>query len=241
MLLHSWHHTYYIYHSLHHPIWCFTQFLIAISVISFAVIRWILLRKIDCCINCMCSPIHWNLNVCYVYLGFITKWKDYVFTDTIHMVKVRRISPQCNTLLCPIASSRLSEGYTFVCTVPCCLWPHSNRLEPQTWITYIERLVVPALIDDFLQLCDKFSGAELNINSSTLEIVRVLSSIRVATIFPLTSYHTSTTLSREALRPQNLNVHYLPLPCILTSPPSSPNHLKKHSSKCRILDTHIGQ
>jgi len=39
-------------------------------------------------------------------------------------------------------------------------------------------------------------------------------------------YHTTTTMSREALRPRILNVNYLPPPLILSSPPSSPKNVK---------------
>jgi len=85
-----------------------------------------------------------------------------------------------------------------------------------------------------------FCGAELHINSSTLEIVRVPSSSPAATTFPLSIYHTTTTMSREALRPQNLNVNYLPPPHILSSPPSSPKNVKKQSAKCHIMDNHSG-
>jgi len=70
--------------------------------------------------------------------------------------------------------------------------------------------------------------------------VRVPSSSPVATTFPLHIYHTTTTLSREALRPWNLNVNYLPPPLILSSPPSSPKNVKKQSAKYRIMDDHSG-
>jgi len=85
-----------------------------------------------------------------------------------------------------------------------------------------------------------FCGAELHINSSTLEIVRVPSSSPAAIIFPLPSYHTTPTMSREALRPQNLNVNYLPPPLILSSPSSSPKNVKKQSAKRRIMDNYSG-
>ena len=80
----------------------------------------------------------------------------------------------------------------------------------------------------------------MHINSSTLEIVRVPSFSPVATTFPLPIYHTTTTMSREALRPRNLNVNYLPPPLILSSPPSSPKNVKKQSAKRRIMDNHSG-
>jgi hypothetical protein len=70
-------------------------------------------------------------------------------------------------------------------------------------------------ICEFLLQCDKFCGTELHINSSTLEIVRVLSSSLAATTFPLPIYHATTTMNREALRPRNLNVNYLPPPLLL--------------------------
>jgi hypothetical protein len=89
--------------------------------------------------------------------------------------------------------------------------------------------------------CDKFWGAELHINSSTLEIVRVSFSSPAATTFPLPIYHTTTTMSREALRLRNLNVNYLPPPLILSSPPSSPKNVKKQSAKHHIMDDHSGQ
>jgi len=60
--------------------------------------------------------------------------------------------------------------------------------------------------------------------------VRLPSFSPVATTFPLPIYHTRTTMSREALRPRNLNVHYLPPPLILSSPPSSPKNVKKQSA-----------
>jgi len=47
-------------------------------------------------------------------------------------------------------------------------------------------------------------------------------------------------MSREALRPWNLNVNYLPPPLILSSPPSSPKNVKKQSAKHRIMDNHSG-
>jgi hypothetical protein len=47
-------------------------------------------------------------------------------------------------------------------------------------------------------------------------------------------------MSREALRPWNLNVNYLPPPLILSSPPSSPKNVKKQSAKHRIMDDHSG-
>jgi len=62
----------------------------------------------------------------------------------------------------------------------------------------------------------------------------------VATAFPLPIYHTTTTMSREALRPRNLNVIYLPPPLILSSLPSSPKNVKKQSAKSRIMDDHSG-
>jgi len=68
--------------------------------------------------------------------------------------------------------------------------------------------------------------------------VRVPSSSPAATTFPLPIYHTTTTTSREALRPRNLNVNYLPPPLILSSPPSSPKNVKKQSAKRRIMDDH---
>jgi len=68
--------------------------------------------------------------------------------------------------------------------------------------------------------------------------VRVPSSSPVATTFPLPIYHTTTTMSREALRPRNLNVNYRLPPLILSSPPSAPKHVKKQSAKRRIMDDH---
>jgi len=56
--------------------------------------------------------------------------------------------------------------------------------------------------------------------------VKVPSSSPAATTFPLPIYHTTTTMSREALRPWNLNVNYLPPPHILSSHPSSPKNVK---------------
>jgi len=70
--------------------------------------------------------------------------------------------------------------------------------------------------------------------------VRVPSSSPVATTFPLPIYHTTTTMSREALRSRNRNVNYLPPPLILSSPPSSPKNAKKQSAKRRIMDDHSG-
>jgi hypothetical protein len=91
-----------------------------------------------------------------------------------------------------------------------------------------------------LWLCDKFYGAELHINISTLEIVRVSSFSPVATTFPLPIYHTTTIISREALRSRNLNVNYLPPSLLLSSPPSLPKNDKKQSAKRRIMDNHSG-
>jgi hypothetical protein len=73
-----------------------------------------------------------------------------------------------------------------------------------------------------------------------LEIVRVPSFSPAATTIPLPIYHTTTTMSREALRPWNLNVNYLPPPLILSSPPSSPKNIKKQSAKHHIMDNHSG-
>jgi len=70
--------------------------------------------------------------------------------------------------------------------------------------------------------------------------VRVPSSSPVATAFPLQIYHTTTTMSREVLRPRNLNVNHLPPPLILSSPPSSSKNVKKQSAKHRIMDDHSG-
>ena len=70
--------------------------------------------------------------------------------------------------------------------------------------------------------------------------MRVPSSSPVATTFPLPIYHTTTTMSGEALRPRNLNVNYLPPPLLLSSPPSSPKNVKKQSAKRRIMDDHSG-
>ena len=47
-------------------------------------------------------------------------------------------------------------------------------------------------------------------------------------------------MSREALRPRNLNVNYLPPPLILSYPPSSPKIVKKQSAKRHIMDNHSG-
>jgi len=68
--------------------------------------------------------------------------------------------------------------------------------------------------------------------------VRVPSSSPVATTFPLPIYHTTSTMSREALRPRNLNVSYLPPPLILSSPPSSLKNEKKPSTKRHIIGDH---
>ena len=70
--------------------------------------------------------------------------------------------------------------------------------------------------------------------------MKVPSSSPAATTFPLPINHTTTTMSREALRPQNLNVNYLLPPLILSSPPSSPKNVKKHSAKHCIMDNHSG-
>jgi len=70
--------------------------------------------------------------------------------------------------------------------------------------------------------------------------VRVPSSSPVATTFPLPIYHTTTTISREALKPRNLNVNYLPPPLMLSSPPSSPKNVKKQSAKRCIMGDHSG-
>jgi len=70
--------------------------------------------------------------------------------------------------------------------------------------------------------------------------VRVPSFSPATTTFPLPIYHTTTTMSREGLRPRNLNVNYLPPPLILSSPPSSPKNLKKQSAKHCIMDNHSG-
>jgi len=70
--------------------------------------------------------------------------------------------------------------------------------------------------------------------------VRVPSFSQAATTFLLPIYHTTTTVSREALRPRNLNVNYLPPPLILSSPPSSPKNFKKQSAKRHIMDNHSG-
>jgi hypothetical protein len=59
-----------------------------------------------------------------------------------------------------------------------------------------------------------------------LEIVRVPSFSPVASTFPLPIYHTTTTICREALRLQNLDVNYLPPPLILSSPPFSTKNVK---------------
>jgi len=107
-------------------------------------------------------------------------------------------------------------------------------------ILWIERSLVEASIYKFLWQCDKFCGAELHINRSTLEIVRVPSFSPAATTFPLAIYHTTTTMSREALRPRNLNVYYLPPPLLLPSPPSSPKNVKKQSAKRHIMDNDSG-
>jgi hypothetical protein len=60
-----------------------------------------------------------------------------------------------------------------------------------------------------------------------LEIVRVSSFRPAAITLPLSIYHTTTTMSREALNPSNLNVNYLPPLHILSSPPSSPKKWEK--------------
>jgi hypothetical protein len=83
-----------------------------------------------------------------------------------------------------------------------------------------------------------FCGAELHINSSTLEIVRVPSSSPAATTFPLPIHHTTTTISREALRHPNLIINYLAPPRILSSRPSSSKHVNKQSAKGRIMHNH---
>jgi hypothetical protein len=88
--------------------------------------------------------------------------------------------------------------------------------------------------------CDNFCCAELHVNISTLEIVRVPSSSPAATTFPLSNYHTTTAMSRVALRSQNRNVNYLPPPLILSSPPSSPKTINKPSAQHRIMDNHSG-
>jgi len=88
--------------------------------------------------------------------------------------------------------------------------------------------------------CDKFCGAELQINSSTLEIVRVPSTCPAATMCPHQIDHTTTTMSREALKPQKLNVNYLPPPLILSSPPSSPNNVRKKCAKHCNMANHLG-
>jgi hypothetical protein len=48
-------------------------------------------------------------------------------------------------------------------------------------------------------------------------------------------------MSREALRPRNLNVNYLPPPLILSSPPSSPKIAKKKSAKHWVTDNHSAE
>ena len=70
--------------------------------------------------------------------------------------------------------------------------------------------------------------------------MRVPSSSPAATTFPLPIDHTTTTMNREALRPRNLNVNYLPPPLILSSPPSSPKNVKKQSAKRCIMVDHSG-
>jgi hypothetical protein len=47
-------------------------------------------------------------------------------------------------------------------------------------------------------------------------------------------------MSRESLRPQNLNVNYLPPPLILSSPPFSLKNVKKQCAKHHIMDNHSG-
>ena len=98
-----------------------------------------------------------------------------------------------------------------------------------------------ASIYEFLRQCNTFCGAQLHINSSTLEIVRVPPFSPVGTTFPLPIYHTTTTIGRDALRPLNLNVNYLPPPLILSSPPCRPNNVKEQFAKLRIMDNHSGQ
>ena len=70
--------------------------------------------------------------------------------------------------------------------------------------------------------------------------MRVPSFCPVATTFPHAIYHTTTTMTREALRPRNLNVNYQPPPLILSSPPASIKNVKKQIAKRRIMDNHSG-
>ena len=58
--------------------------------------------------------------------------------------------------------------------------------------------------------------------------MRVPSSSAAATTYPLSIYHTTATMSREALKPWNDDVNYLSSPCILSSPPSLPKNVKNN-------------
>jgi len=77
----------------------------------------------------------------------------------------------------------------------------ATHLTPPPRVLWIEIQLVEASISEFLWQCGKFWGVEFHINSSTVEIMRVPSSSPVATTFPLPIYHTTTTMSREAIRP----------------------------------------
>jgi hypothetical protein len=73
-----------------------------------------------------------------------------------------------------------------------------------------------------------------------LDIVRVPFSSPVVTTFPLPIYHTTTTISRDALRLWNLTVNYLPSPLELSSLPSCTKNVEKQSIRCHSMDDHSG-
>jgi hypothetical protein len=87
---------------------------------------------------------------------------------------------------------------------------------------YIEWYLVDASIYESMWQCDKFCSTKVYPNSSTLEIVRVPPSSSVATSFPHPIHHTSSTMSRDHLRPYNLNVKYLSAPLPPSPSPSLP-------------------
>jgi len=93
---------------------------------------------------------------------------------------------------------------------------------------------------EFLWESDKFCSAELNMNCSTLEIVRVPFSSSVATTFPLSIYYTTITMSSDALSPWIHNVNYLSPPLILSPLPSLPKNINKQSTKCNIMHDDSG-